>query len=236
MESTHRKNAARATFAKKKLAVMKAVESRVAYDAEHWSGYGYATEHAVFSHLRQAMIDAGLVFGFSVDSIEYELTGRKTGKTKDVPEIAALIVVRCWLTDSETGFSEEGTVPGAAYDSDRKAAWQAIPGCVKYWIARQFMVATGDDPEATPAPVEQKTKAKKKSRSSEDGYRKKRQPAQSRTVSGLGKMKNELLKKVGGIAEAKALAEQRFGKPTLDGLDKAQIQKLIDNAGTEEAY
>lgn len=216
METPHRKNAARATFAKKKLAVMEAVGHKVAYDAQHYSGYGYATEAVVFEHLRRAMIDAGLVFGFSVESIEYELTGQKIGKN-NVPEVAAMIVCRCWLTDAETGFLEEGSVPGSSADTDRKAPWQAIPGCVKYWIARQFMVATGDDPEALPAPKVSKVKRK---------VSKKEAPTQSRNGS-IGHLKNQLLKKTGGFKQALDLAGAEFGVTSLDELDEAQLETLI---------
>lgn len=137
-----------AQLAQKKLAVMKKVKS-VQYDQEHDQGWAYASEQAVINGLREALIEVGLVFDFWMESVEVVENKTVAGYNKR-PETKAIICCWCQLTDSETGYSIGGRMYGASIDAGGKNIWQAIPGCVKYWLSRQFMIALGDDPEAVP--------------------------------------------------------------------------------------
>ena len=51
------------------------------------------------------------------------------------------------LSDTETGFFEESEITGEGLDKGDKAAYKAYTGAVKYYLACNFLVATGDDPE-----------------------------------------------------------------------------------------
>jgi len=51
------------------------------------------------------------------------------------------------LMDIETGYGEESTITGEAFDKGDKAGYKAYTGAYKYYLASTFGVATGDDPE-----------------------------------------------------------------------------------------
>lgn len=51
------------------------------------------------------------------------------------------------LIDIETGFYESSIVTGEGIDKGDKAGYKADTGALKYYLANNFMVATGDDPE-----------------------------------------------------------------------------------------
>ena len=51
------------------------------------------------------------------------------------------------LTDVETGFFEESYMSGVGIDKGDKGIYKAYTGALKYYLANNFMVATGDDPE-----------------------------------------------------------------------------------------
>ena len=51
------------------------------------------------------------------------------------------------LMDIETGYGEESTITGEAFDKCDKAGYKAYTGAYKYYLASTFGVATGDDAE-----------------------------------------------------------------------------------------
>lgn len=51
------------------------------------------------------------------------------------------------LIDVETGFSETSSIVGEGFDKGDKAGYKAMTGALKYYLACNFLVATGDDPE-----------------------------------------------------------------------------------------
>lgn len=51
------------------------------------------------------------------------------------------------LTDIDTGYSETTHSTGTGFDKGDKALYKAKTGALKYWLANNWMVATGDDPE-----------------------------------------------------------------------------------------
>lgn len=53
------------------------------------------------------------------------------------------------LIDAETGYFETSAVSGEGMDKGDKAIYKAYTGAIKYFLANTFLVATGDDPEAT---------------------------------------------------------------------------------------
>lgn len=58
------------------------------------------------------------------------------------------VTFRYTLTDTDTGFYEYCDTSGEGFDKGDKAGYKADTGSLKYYIANNFMVATGDDPEA----------------------------------------------------------------------------------------
>lgn len=58
-----------------------------------------------------------------------------------------LVRVEFTLYDTETGFFEKAVITGEGFDKGDKAGYKAYTGALKYYLATNFMVATGDDPE-----------------------------------------------------------------------------------------
>ena len=215
----------RAKLAQKKLAVMKAVQF-IKKDKTHpFFKYAYVSEEGVLLALRDHMIEAGLVFGFSMDSLKIKDNGTTTGKGKT--EYRAEIMCRMWLTDTETGFTEYGQMGGASVDADAKAPWQAVPGCVKYWLCKTFMIATGDDPEAhyEGGPAQKTTKRKTTKRKT---TKKKNNAARIMEAARLcGFEKDDVMH----------VLEQDLGKSNLNDLTEAEVDTFIsrmkETAGVE---
>lgn len=57
------------------------------------------------------------------------------------------VTVRFSLIDTETGYLEESDIVGEGLDKGDKAGYKAYTGALKYYLAENFAVATGDDPE-----------------------------------------------------------------------------------------
>lgn len=57
------------------------------------------------------------------------------------------VTVEFELFDVETGWSEFSRFVGEGFDKGDKAGYKAMTGALKYYLACNFLVATGDDPE-----------------------------------------------------------------------------------------
>lgn len=64
------------------------------------------------------------------------------------------------LIDVETGYSETSTFVGEGFDKGDKAGYKAMTGALKYYLACNFLVATGDDPEVDSPDVKMNSKAR----------------------------------------------------------------------------
>lgn len=73
----------------------------------------------------------------------------------------AMVTIEFTLTDTETGWSESVKMSGQGFDKGDKALYKAYTGAVKYYLANNFLVATGDDPEVPDEKAETKAEPKK---------------------------------------------------------------------------
>lgn len=99
--------------------------------------YKFVQEAEVKSAVKEALTANGLV----LQSVEYIPVGECTGKAA---------VLRCEVTITDGGKESalyEGI--GAGADSSDKAPMKACAAALKYALTSGFLIATGDDPEAT---------------------------------------------------------------------------------------
>lgn len=75
-----------------------------------------------------------------------------------------LVKLRFRLTDIDTGETEETIITGEALDRADKAGYKAYTGALKYFLATTFMVATGDEVEASVSNVKSATIQQPKNR------------------------------------------------------------------------
>lgn len=102
--------------------------------------YNYFSE-AQYKELFTELFSDNLL-EFKASEIEYEMfegtEKQANGRT---------VKFECMLIDVETGFYEVSYITGEGIDKGDKAGYKADTGALKYYLANNFMVATGDDPE-----------------------------------------------------------------------------------------
>ena len=76
------------------------------------------------------------------DTLSYE----EFGGTDKQPQ-GRKVTVEFYLMDIETGFYETSRITGEGLDKGDKAGYKAYTGALKYYLASNFAVSTGDDAE-----------------------------------------------------------------------------------------
>ena len=133
-----------AKLAAKKTAVIEATGMIEKKGRNDRFGYEYAREADYLNHIRGAMADAGLAFSYTI--VEEKMAQFSKTKSGSV-RYSNRQVIEFTLTDSETGFAEHAQLVTYGIDSGDKGVWKGITGAVKYYLAKTFLVPTGDDPE-----------------------------------------------------------------------------------------
>lgn len=105
-----------------------------------YDGYTYFTESQYKELFTELFSEAGLDFETSILEV-YELPGI------DNQKVGRRIKMSVVLTDVDTGFYDEKIIFGEALDRGDKALNKAYTSAVKYYLANNWLVATGDDPE-----------------------------------------------------------------------------------------
>jgi len=119
----------------KKVALVQAQVERIpknGYNGHH--GYHYATESDVIEGIRKMINDAGLAFFSNITEF------RQEGKI-------AWVLVEFYLVDTETGEQVKSCYWGSGQDPGDKGIYKAYSGAMKYFLMKNFMIPTGDDPE-----------------------------------------------------------------------------------------
>ena len=101
--------------------------------------YDYVTEADLTDNIRPILAELGIAFTASV------IDTTKTQMAKD--EVLSTVKMRFCLIDAEDGSFIESVFLGEGVDKGDKGFYKAYTGCVKYFLMKTFLVATGDDPE-----------------------------------------------------------------------------------------
>lgn len=136
-----------ARIARKLLDVMGAIRS-VAKDGENtFHRYRYASDSAIFTAVRQACIERGvMVLPTVVERQDVELPPAKQDKA---PMQWCRLRLAITFTDVESGESWTTEVWGDGSDQTDKACYKALTGALKYGCKAAFLIPTGDgDPDA----------------------------------------------------------------------------------------
>lgn len=140
--------------AKKALVRAEIADKKFAKDSQSGTGsYGfkYFSESKYKSLLNQLFSKHGLeltaceIASERYPAVQYSNKG-------DKPANGVQVTWEYTITDTETGFSESMMVSGTGFDTGDKGIYKADTGAFKYFAANNFLVATGDDPEATDDP------------------------------------------------------------------------------------
>lgn len=142
------------------------------YNSYH--DYHYATEDDITTHLRQELKDNNLATSVSTKSIVFE--ENTAGKGKSYITTVNMIIN---VVDLDTGYKESFSWYGHGEDKGDKGIYKAYTGSIKYWLMKNFLLSTGDDPEKDDKDDPEKDEEKK------------------------GKKKNDVKKKRGDYEDAK---------------------------------
>ena len=115
--------------------------------------YSYFTESQYKELFTRLFADAGLELTANVKSVQLYKGSEKQPHGR-------IVEVEYTLTDIETGYAETSTIHGDGVDKGDKGLYKAYTGSLKYYLANNFLVATGDDPEVQEKEVEKKITAK----------------------------------------------------------------------------
>lgn len=109
-----------------------------------FQNYSYVTEDALIREVRVRLSDAGLFIPVKVE--EMRVT-EVAPTSKGVPQYRTDVKTLHIITDSETGAECPCTSYGSGIDSGDKGVYKAVTGACKYFFMKNFLIATGDDPE-----------------------------------------------------------------------------------------
>lgn len=102
--------------------------------------YEYITERQYKNNFKSALAEAGLDFKSSM--LDYQFIPTISDKQNMV-----IAKFQFEIIDRETGEREVYTAFGSGADPGDKAMYKAYTGAIKYFLANNFLVAEGNDPE-----------------------------------------------------------------------------------------
>lgn len=107
--------------------------------------YDYAKESDILDAVREKLA-ANAIFVFtSIESMEFKETPKRTRDGSPVNLV--FVKTKHTFSDGESGESVEVHGFGSGEDSGDKAIYKAITGAMKYFVSKNFLMSTGDDPE-----------------------------------------------------------------------------------------
>ncbi len=107
--------------------------------------YAYTTERAIKKALRDKFIEHSILASFEVLSQEVHILN-------DGKNILTCVSMSYKFIDITTGENISGMFQGQGIDTGDKGLYKAITGGLKYCLSSNFLIPTGDDPEAEEAP------------------------------------------------------------------------------------
>jgi ERF superfamily len=131
------------SLAKKMVAVMKAVDAVEKSGKNEKQGYRYVKATDVAREVRNALIQNGIAFGYSIEKTERWTQPTISGGT--------LNFIEMWgnVTFADMEADETVTYQGVGWgmDSGDKAPYKAMTGLLKYVLRMNFMIPDELDPE-----------------------------------------------------------------------------------------
>ena len=106
--------------------------------------YHYATEADILDAIREGLIANKVFISESSEITDVTPITNKDGKTSFITSVKTTHT----FIDAESGETHSVTSTGQGHDAQDKGVYKAITGATKYFYMKNFMVSTGDDPEA----------------------------------------------------------------------------------------
>lgn len=113
--------------------------------------YDYARETDILDAVRTKLAENGIFVFTSVEHTDVKETAKRTRDGSPVNLVFVKTKHTFW--DGESGETAEVFGTGCGEDSGDKAIYKAITGAMKYFISKNFLMSTGDDPEKDSEPA-----------------------------------------------------------------------------------
>jgi len=107
--------------------------------------YDYARETDILDAVRSKLATNGVFVFTSIESVDLKETGKRTRDGSPVNMVT--VRTKHVFRDGDSGESAEVFGTGSGEDSGDKAVYKAITGAMKYFLSKNFLISTGDDPE-----------------------------------------------------------------------------------------
>lgn len=104
--------------------------------------YHFSSESDISDFMRAILVECGL----SIDVTLLRSRKEKIEMTNSSSYITTVEVMFIW-TDTETGFSTNHYWEGTGIDGQEKGHYKAYTGASKYFLLKEYLMSTGDDPE-----------------------------------------------------------------------------------------
>ncbi|MBY0277928.1 ERF family protein [Candidatus Binatia bacterium] len=131
-----------ASLAGKMVAVMQAIGHVPKNGFNQRFNYAYALDADVLDAVRKALVENRVAAYTSVVEREDVPLPTRNGSMN-----MTRVTVETTFVDADSGESCKILTKGDGSDAGDKAVFKAITGAVKYALMKQFLIATGDDPE-----------------------------------------------------------------------------------------
>lgn len=124
------------SLAKKLVKVMASLKAVKKTGYNDFHKYAYATEADVLDEVRDALAKENIFIFQSVEGVtkESDLT---------------TVMIQYTFVDGDTGETMNVKAAGQGKDSGDKGIYKAQTGANKYFLLKNFLIPTGDDPEAS---------------------------------------------------------------------------------------
>lgn len=148
--STQENTTGKNTLVSKLAEVMREVSKIPKNGKNTFHNYKYVMESDLVEAVRDKLAERHIFITSSTKGIETVELSKPTKGGEIVTQKIGILRVEYTFHDGESG--EKLTMEGAGeIDQDGgKGLYKALTGAMKYFLMKQFLVATGDDPEQTP--------------------------------------------------------------------------------------
>lgn len=135
-----------------RLAAVEAAVSRIPKTGfNERQNYHYVTESDVMDCIRSTLAAQGVIIRHDVAEMKSEWRDTKSGGA--MQWVSVKLTFTAHADNGET--LDLGCMWGQGTDSAEKAIYKAVTGAVKYKLLKQFLMSSGDDPEAEKKPIHQ---------------------------------------------------------------------------------
>lgn len=109
--------------------------------------YHYSTENDLIGAVKQLLIDNKLIILTDSETKEVIKLYKYEKGVISGENLVTVVNTRHTFCDTDTGYTYPVSSTGTGYDNTDKGSFKAITGALKYFVSKNFLVPTEDDPE-----------------------------------------------------------------------------------------